>query len=345
MIPQGVSDEKTKSFCGGRRCASWNSVKSYRTLDSHDYTFDVTSNIDTIDIEVEEAMELNLVNATLPVEPGLHMDCGDARSLGESLRERYINAAPYPHIVIDDFLPYELAEDIVKRFPEKAPGEKHFEAGYLGLHKRQILPAGCEENLSRYFDFLNSGPVLQFLEGLAGIEALISDPYFEGGGLHEISAGGKLGIHVDFRINERLHLHRRLNLLIYLNRDWQDSYGGHLEIWDRDMSKACHRVAPIFNRAVIFSTDGSSYHGHADPLATPDGVTRKSVALYYYTASKRIYEEEAALSTIYRARPDDDKSIHREAFRLRLMNNLRDWLPPVLFRALANARRRLRDGK
>jgi hypothetical protein len=107
----------------------------------------------------------------------------------------------------------------------------------------------------------------------------------DGAGFHEIANGGRLGLHVDFRIHGRLRLQRRLNLLLYLNKSWQDSYGGHFEMWDKAIKQRVHRVAPLFNRCVIFNTDNNSWHGHPEPLNTPPGVTRKSMALYYYTAS------------------------------------------------------------
>ena len=95
---------------------------------------------------------------------------------------------------------------------------------------KEILPASCNKFVRDFFLFINSAPILHFLEGLTTIEGLIPDPYFNGGGFHEIKPGGKLGVHADFRINEKLHLSRRLNMLIYLNRDWKKEYGGDLEI-------------------------------------------------------------------------------------------------------------------
>jgi hypothetical protein len=213
--------------------------------------------------------------------------------------------------------------------------------GYAGLHKRQILPEECDAAARRLFHFFNSQPVLEFLEGLTSIQALIPDPYFLGGGFHETARGGKLGIHADFRVNEQLHLHRRLNLIIYLNDAWDESYGGNLELWSRDMSSKQREVAPLFNRCVIFNTDATSYHGHPNPLATPDGVFRRSIALYYYTASREIYNEIPNLSTIYHARPGDDKATHREARSLRLEQHLRQWVPPALQRYVFALKRRL----
>ena len=144
--------------------------------------------------------------------------------------------------------------------------------GYAGLHKRQILPEECSAPVRQLFHFFNSQPMLEFLEGLTTIRGLIPDPYFVGGGFHETGRGGKLGIHADFRINEQLHLHRRLNVIIYLNEEWKPEWGGALELWDRDMKVKVREVMPVFNRCVVFNTDADSFHGHPDPLCTPEGV-------------------------------------------------------------------------
>jgi hypothetical protein len=213
--------------------------------------------------------------------------------------------------------------------------------GYAGLHKRQVLPAECNGPARSVFNFFNSQPMLEFLEGLSAIPGLIPDPYFVGGGFHETSRGGKLGVHADFRINEQLHLHRRMNVIVYLNPQWDDAYGGHLELWDRKMTHRVKSVAPIFNRCVIFNTDADSYHGHPDPLTTPDGLTRRSMALYYYTASREIYKEVPNVGTLYQARPGDDVSVQQEARALQNEQWLRQWVPPALLRYVFAVRRRL----
>ena len=250
-----------------------------------------------------------LHHATLPIsiDDGVYLNSDDAKKYGEELSGDYCFAEPFPHIVIDNFLPNELIEKILSNFPtEKLDNDVIFESGYAGLHKRQVMPIDCNGFIREVFGFFNSASIIQFLESLTTIPALISDPYFVGGGFHETSKGGKLGMHADFRINDKLHLNRRINAIIYLNKDWKDEYGGHLELWDKKMQGRVHSIAPIFNRCVIFNTDADSFHGHPDPLTTPDGITRKSIALYYYTASKRIYEDSVAHSTMYKARASDD---------------------------------------
>jgi hypothetical protein len=281
-------------------------------------------------------------NATLPVilEDGVNLNIDDAKLFGESLSGEYCFAEPFPHIVIDNFLPTDVIDKIYNNFPyERLGNDVVFEMGYAGLHKRQVAPADCNGFIREVFGFFNSASIAQFLESLTTIPALIPDPYFVGGGFHETSKGGKLGIHADFRINEQLHLNRRLNMIIYLNKDWKDEYGGKLELWDKKMISKVHSIAPVYNRCVIFNTDADSFHGHPDPLMTPNNLTRKSLALYYYTASKRIYEDCVSHDTMYKARPDDSAETRKEIRRTTFDNYMKDLTPPVFYRIF----RRIRD--
>lgn len=280
----------------------------------------------------------------LPVQldSGLFLDPSEARRIGESLVESYCFADPFPHVVLDNFFPADVIQMALENFPPEAlASDKVFEMGYAGLHKRQVLPAECNGPARSVFHFFNSQPMLEFLEGLSAIPGLIPDPYFVGGGFHETSRGGKLGVHADFRINEQLHLHRRMNVIVYLNPHWDDAYGGHLELWDRKMTHRVKSVAPVFNRCVIFNTDADSYHGHPDPLTTPEGLTRRSMALYYYTASREIFKEAPSTGTLYQARPDDDVSVQQEVRSLRNEHLLRQWVPPAVLRYVFAVRRRL----
>jgi hypothetical protein len=281
-------------------------------------------------------------SATLPIDisDGLRMNAKEARALGSLLSQDYRRANPFPHIVLDNILPDGLIRRLFQHFPmQKLDTDIVFDIGYGGHHKRQVMPEQCDAFVRQFFHFMNSQPVLEFLEGLTGIDALLPDPYFNGGGFHETSRGGKLGVHADFRIHERLNVQRRINLLIYLNETWDDAWRGQLELWDRNMTECRVRVSPLWNRCVVFSTDADSWHGHPDELLTPEHVKRRSVALYYYTASKNVYNEVPNLSTMYQARPTDSAAVRREAREFKTEQYLRDWMPPVLLRGLYKARR------
>lgn len=166
----------------------------------------------------------------------------------------------------------------------------------LGYQHGTPLPEPIELMLYR----LNSPAVLRFLEVLTGISGLIPDPYFGGSGLHRIERGGFLIIHADFNWHPLLRLDRRLNMLVYLNRDWQESYGGNLELWDRSLLRCEASISPIFNRTVIFSTTDSSFHGHPHPLNCPPERSRQSLSLYYYSNGRPESERSDPHDTLFR---------------------------------------------
>ena len=252
---------------------------------------------------------MTMSDGVLPIEMmhGFSLDARQAKDIGSLLAEDYAQAQPFPHAVIDNIFPTAFTQLLLDHFPQDPKAhDKVYEKGYGGTHKRQISPYDCDETLRAAFALFNSAPMLQFIEALTGIKGLLPDPYFAGGGLHETSAGGLLGIHADFQVNEGLQLYRRVNMLVYLNHDWLPEYGGNLELWDRQMQAKQQTVAPLFNRCVIFNTDADSFHGHPDPLTTPEGVTRRSIALYYYQALPIPNEQGDSRHTLYVARPHDD---------------------------------------
>jgi len=223
--------------------------------------------------------------------------------LAKEKAEEYRNNKPFPHIYFDNFLPVQAAEAALKSFPQPKqltwsefnnPNERK-----LAFDAVEKLPAANRDVLY----FLNSRPMLQFLETLTGIEGVISDPYYSGGGLHQIKPGGKLEVHADFNMHGKLKLDRRINVLIYLNKDWKEEYGGHFELWNRDMTRAEQKILPLFNRCAIFSTTSFSYHGHPNPLSCPPDRTRKSMATYYYSNGRPEEEVGETHSTLFQHRP------------------------------------------
>jgi len=217
------------------------------------------------------------------------------------LRERYSSADPFPHIVLDGLFDDAVLEDVLADFPK--PEETRwmrFDSATekkLGFYHEHST---ITDRVRAFLDAMNGFEMLLFLEALTGMEGLIPDPYFGGGGLHQIEPGGFLKIHADFNVHPKLELDRRANLLIYLNKDWREEWGGHLELWNPSMTACRQRIAPRFNRTVIFSTTDTSFHGHPHPLRTPPGVTRKSVSLYYYTAGRPEQERSPAHDTIFK---------------------------------------------
>jgi hypothetical protein len=176
---------------------------------------------------------------------------------------------------------------------------------YVHYNERKFGKTNRESfgpTIGAVIDELNSPRFLRFLRDITGIEELLPDETLEGGGLHQSERGGFLNVHADFTVHpHRRDWRRRLNLLLYLNPVWEESYGGYLELWDTKMRECRRRIGPLLNRCVIFSTDPTSFHGHPDPMTCPPGMTRKSLALYYFT------QDAAATvrSTEYRARPGE----------------------------------------
>lgn len=258
----------------------------------------------------------------------------------------YNEQDPFPHAVIDDFLPAEVLEPVLQQFP--GPGDVAWEEFAVEQHRKlafanvEELDPACRD----FLHFMNTSIMLEFLEKLTGITGLISDPWYVGGGLHQIIPGGELGVHADFNYSTRLKLDRRLNLLIYLNQDWEEAYGGHLELWDRAMTHCVKKVLPVFNRCVVFSTTSYSFHGHPEPLTCPEGSSRKSVALYYYTNGRPAHEKEAAHSTLFQLRPGETRTNGEGSDRpppkygAGLRGVVRAFTPPVLLDAWHGLRHR-----
>jgi len=231
----------------------------------------------------------------------------------------YTQASPYPHAVFDNFFSAPMLREIANEFPEADSGnwqkfDNNREKKLASVGEDQLGP-----NTKRLIHNLNSGTFLSFLEKLTGIEGLIPDPYLVGGGMHRIQPGGKLSVHVDFNKHADLNLDRRLNVLIYLNEDWEESFGGHFELWNEDVSESIVKILPIFNRMALFSTTDKSWHGHPEPLTCPEDRSRRSIALYYYTVGRDDgVSSDKEHSTIFRERPnetlfDDIKAADKKA--------------------------------
>lgn len=213
--------------------------------------------------------------------------------LSKQLSSQYQEAQPFPHIVIDKFLPETILDSVLDEFNknenwwyDRVKWTEPYQVNKF-YWPHDIETANNMPNdlptISALVNYLNSPVMLKYLEELTGIDNLISDELLMGGGLHKITSGGKLAIHKDYNVHPVKKMYRRLNLLIYLNKDWKEEWGGNLELWDKDHTKLEVSVEPLFNRAVIFTISEDSLHGHPVPLNTPENVSRNSIALYYFT--------------------------------------------------------------
>lgn len=242
------------------------------------------------------------------------------------LSPSYQQATPFPHIVIDDFLDQDSYFKLSQTFPGPEDDIWYkFRSGKenLKLQSRQLRT--IPQLLKHFIYELNGPDFVEFLEVVTGIKGLVPDPHLYGGGLHQTLAGGHLGVHVDYNYHTDWKLDRRLNVILYLNDDWQDSWGGHLELWNEDMSLCKQKIAPIANRMVIFNTSEKSWHGHPDALACPPDRTRKSIALYYYSNGRPEEERASVHNTVFKSRPG-------EKYKMTYKDIIVDITPPAMIR-------------
>lgn len=276
------------------------------------------------------------MSPVVPIDPEtLLIDKDAAIAAGRDAAESYRAKSPYPYACFDDFLPPEILEKVRAELNSLPEAEESFYRAQEKLKSQFVaerLPSYTRELLYS----LNSRPFLLFLESLTGIEGLIPDPYFAGGGVHVVANGGHLDIHADFNHHGKLNLERRLNILIYLNKGWQEEWGGSFEVWENDMSRKVASFVPTFNRMLCFSTGSETMHGNPQPVNHPEGEPRMSIALYYYTATWD--STRKAHSTLFKPRPGTADQRDGMEARHAVMQNV---LPPVIYRRLGHRLRRL----
>ena len=227
--------------------------------------------------------------------------------LGLLLKNQYSSANPFPHIQIDNFFSDEYLNSILNEFPDLSNLKKS--QNYKNQNEIKFANNDFEnftEKMKTFFNFLNSETFLNFLQILTSInEKLIADKELNGGGLHEIKKGGLLKVHTDFNKHPNNNFDRRVNVLIYLNKDWKKEYKGCLELWDKEMKECKQKIFPSFNKMVIFSTTDFSNHGHPDPIDCPNDISRKSIALYYFSEGRpkeEIFDEDQKNRTHFKNR-------------------------------------------
>ena len=255
--------------------------------------------------------------------------------LADKYRDEFGSAVPFPHVVIDDFLPPSVLDGVLDEFPApEKPDWEQFDTSRemkLALSDAEQMGPATRRLLAEF----NSGVFVDFMERLTGIEALIPDPHYLGGGLHQIRPGGFLKVHADFNRHSRLDLERRLNAILYLNKDWREEYGGHLQIWDNEMTRCEKQVLPVFNRLLVFATLDTANHGHPDPLTCPPDRARRSMALYYYTSDRPEHEQNDEHTTVFRQRPGEEWTSNARQVAKR-------WTPPAFVDLARSVRARRR---
>jgi Rps23 Pro-64 3,4-dihydroxylase Tpa1-like proline 4-hydroxylase len=232
---------------------------------------------------------------------------------GGQLRSSFSQNSPFPHVIIDGLFPDLLISELVNEFP--SPDDQSWDRSVVeGIQVKLRSNWQSEDDISpitaEMVHFFNSGSFMNCLSSFTGVTKLISDPYFTGGGRNCILPGGVLDVHADGNWHDAMGVHRRLNAILYLNENWNEQWGGHFELWDKDLTGCVKAVSPLANRLLIFETHDFTYHGHPNPLACPEGNSRKSLIFYYYTAEPRPSEQ------ILKAEP------HRALWRKKSLNSL-----------------------
>jgi hypothetical protein len=227
----------------------------------------------------------------------------------EQLSNRFRSAQPFRHLVVDNFLEPEFCRKLIGQFPAFDSQRALNEFGNVG---RKAVVRDLPRVGPPYRDFdrlMRSGEFLSLIGRISGVEHPVYDPDYVGGGTHENLHGQDLDPHVDFNFHPNRPLHRRLNLIVFLNPEWEQSWGGCLELsdnpWlaaDRQRSEA---IVPSANRAVLFETTEKSWHGFQQIRLPEDKrhLSRKSIAVYFYSADRPATETAPSHATVYVPRP------------------------------------------
>lgn len=242
-------------------------------------------------------------------------DCVDPRIIQDvfrpldilALHEQFRTAEPFPHVVIDDFIDRDFALEVARSFPSYEDTSRSGQE-YRSVNERRKAQLPDQSRfppaVKRLCDALHSTELLADIARITGIPEVIVDDRLIGGGIHQTGRGGRLDVHADFNYLPDVEMFRRLNLLLFLNPEWEDTWGGELELWDRDMTRCLHSIPPILGRCVIFATGVDTYHG-TTTIKCPEGITRKSYAVYYYSYSPPAGFDNQFQSTVFKARPNE----------------------------------------
>ena len=220
----------------------------------------------------------------------------------EKLKQEFLNAQPYKHLVVDNFLKEDIANTLFQNFPDY----ELFNRKYDGLNERKAEGSNFEDFDPLFTELrkeISSPKFCKWISDVTGIDDVFVTDDALGAGLHQGKAGSFLDVHIDFSMHHLLNVYRRLNLLIFFNKDWKDEYKGHTELWNSDMTELVKKVRPDFNRAVMFQTTGKSYHGYGK-ISPPEGMTRKSFYTYFYTNTPG-EQDEVYHDTIFKTRPEE----------------------------------------
>lgn len=199
-------------------------------------------------------------------------------------QRRYKNMQPVPYLVLDNFLPEAVLQQVAK---EAAEIPAHFWNEFTrgGSHTKEGKAFHLAPTIQTLVHCFNSGVFINWLEGITGKNKLISDPHLVGGGLSTCGNGKSLKLHTDFNWNEQLSLNRSLSMILYLSKEWDPSWQGGLEFWDLDRKKCVHKIEPKPNRLLLWNYNDQLVHGHPNPIQCPEGHSRDGLRMFYFTSN------------------------------------------------------------
>lgn len=205
-------------------------------------------------------------------------------------KKRYQTKKPFSYDSIQDLFSNESLDGILESFPDVSDKDKWDIRDDKGIQVKLRTNWKTELDIPpkilKVIQTLQSGRFCRMLSEYTGIDGLMPDYWFGGGGLNQIMPGGQLAIHLDGTHNDEIKMYRRVNVIVFLNKNWKDEYGGHLEFWDKDLKSCLDKIRPDYNTMAMFNTSDLTQHGHPNPLMCPEGMSRKSLILYFYTSSR-----------------------------------------------------------
>lgn len=254
-----------------------------------------------------------------------------------SLHQTFVNNKPFPHVIIEDLFSPRLLELMNAEFDRINWSDwRHFDNAKE--RKRGSMPnTRFSPATELYFNKIHSGRFVDFIAEVSGIKGLITDAALHFGGLHEIPTGGKFAMHTDFNQHHITGLDNRLVFITYLNKEWQSSYGGALELWDVDTGTCKVEIDPVFGRSILFQQSSRSLHGHPKPVNAPGGRSRRSAAAYFYTNGRDDGESTKFHTTLF---PMPIAFTRTD----RIVNAIKYIIPPILLEAFRNIRSKVGEG-
>ena len=233
----------------------------------------------------------------------------------ENLKNEFVNNKPFSNIIIPNFLNLDYINKIENVFINDYNNWYKYDNP---LEKKLAYDNinNLEKPLKDIFYLLSSDIMIKKLRILTGINDLEYDEFLHGAGLHAHPRGGKLAIHLDYEKHPISGKERRINIILYVSKNWKEEWNGHTELWNKDISKCVIKSPVIYNSAFIFKTNDISWHGLPEEIKCPEGVYRKSIAYYYVSSltskpnknKKGSLEDGYRLKASYTLRPQDQRN-------------------------------------